>query len=219
MEKEQFGTVTLIHSDCMEYMRTLPENAFDLAVVDPPYGIAGNPSRHGGGGAGKLKNRVLNQNAKRFKEWDMPPDESYFNELFRVATNQVIWGGNYFSLPRCRCFICWDKVQPWLNFSQAEYAWTSFERPAKLFRCDNRTGGKIHPTQKPVKLYGYIFCNFAKEGDRILDTHLGSGSSAIAAYDMGFEFVGIEIDKDYFESARERLKQHIKGIQPKLDMF
>ncbi len=192
----------------MDYLRGLPDKAFDLAVVDPPYQITDNPSRHGGTGAGKLKSRVLNQNAAKFKEWDIAPPTEYFEELRRVSTNQIIWGGNYFSLPPTRGIICWDKCQPWANFSQIELAWTSFNRPASLFKYDNRTGGKIHPTQKPVELYKWLFERYAKPGDCILDTHLGSGSSAIAAWELGFEFVGIEIDKEYYNNAVARIKRH-----------
>ena len=128
-----------------------------------------------------------------------------------MSKNQIIWGGNYFDLPPTRCFVCWDKVQPWENFSQVEFAWTSFDYPAKLFRFDNRTGDKIHPTQKPVELYAYLLKTFAKKGDRILDTHLGSGSSRIATYKLGFDFYGCEIDKDYLDSMEERFKRESLG--------
>ena len=205
----------------MEYMRTLPDKTFQLAIADPPYGInapkmgmgAGysdghyTPTKRLNGGAGKLKNRVLNQSDC---EWDSkPPTKEFFDELFRVCENVIIWGGNYFDLPPTRCVICWDKVQPWENFSQAEFAWTSFDKPAKMFRFDNRCK-KIHPTQKPVELYGFLLNTFAKQGDRILDTHLGSGSSRIAAHRLGFDFVGIEIDKEYFDASVERFERECK---------
>lgn len=194
--------------DCMEYLKRLPDNAFELAVVDPPYALR----EHGAatGGAGKLKGRMFNNG--KIDHWDKAPTREYFDELFRVSKNQIIWGGNYFDLPPTRCFICWDKVQPWENFSQVEYAWTSFSYPSKLFRFDNRTGDKIHETQKPIELYAWVFRNFAKEGDTILDTHLGSGSSRIAAYKMGFDFVGCEIDKAYFEKSCERFDRECHGI-------
>lgn len=197
--------------DCMEYMCSIPDGFFDLAIVDPPYGIADNPSRHGGRGAGKLKNRVLNANAAKFKSWDIPPKKEYFNELFRVSKHQIIWGGNYFDLPPTRCFICWDKVQPWENFSQVEFAWTSFNYPAKIFKYDNRNGGKIHPTQKPIELYSFLLKTFSKCGDKVLDTHLGSGSSRIAAYKLEIDFYGCEIDKDYFDSMEERFRRECLG--------
>lgn len=189
--------------DCMEYMRTLPDKYFDLAVVDPPYGLPADSSN----GSGKLKNRAFNQG--HISTWDVRPDSEYFSELFRVSKNQVIFGGNYFQLPPCRCFLIWDKLQPFPNFSRCEYAWTSFNLPSKLFAFDNRTGGKIHPTQKPVELYSWIYGLFTKPGYKILDTHLGSGSSRIAAYDAGLDFVGCEIDPDYFKAQEERYQRHI----------
>ena len=207
--------------DCMEAMAEFPDKFFDLAIVDPPYGInapnqSATPAQRKKGakrlneGGGKLKNRTLN---KSKIDWDnSTPDNKYFKELFRVSKNQVIWGANYFEMPPTRGIICWDKVQPWENFSQIEYAWTSFDFPAKLFRFDNRTGDKIHPTQKPVKLYKWLLMNYAKEGYKILDTHLGSGSSRIAAYDMGFDFWGYEIDADYFRDQEKRFRQHTSQL-------
>lgn len=217
--------------DCMEYMRSLPDKAFDLAVVDPPYGIGVDRQSNGAGtgvspenntaaklkknrlkGSGKLKNRALNVFDT---SWDCsPPGEEYFQELFRVSENQVIWGGNYFHLPPTRGIICWDKEQTFLNFSQWEMAWTSFDFPAKIFRFSNRgftcrdKSAKIHPTQKPIHLYSWLFSELAKPGFKILDTHLGSGSSRIAAYDLGLDFVGCEIDKTYFELQEERFNKH-----------
>lgn len=165
-------------------------------------------------GSGKLKGRVMNQSSVKFENWDVAPSQEYFDELFRVSKNQIIWGGNYFPLPPTRCIICWDKVQPWENFSQIEIAWTSFDYPAKLFRWDNRSGPKkIHATQKAVELYAWIFKTFAKPGDKILDTHLGSQSSRIAAYWAGLDFWGCEIDKDYFDAGCERFERECKGIQ------
>ena len=151
--------------DCSEYMKTLPDKAFALAIADPPYEIGTGNVNKGKStytGAGKLRGRVLNQQAGKFYEWDKAPRKEFFDELKRVSQNQIIWGGNYFDLPPTRCFVCWDKVQPWPNFSQAEYAWTSFDFPAKLFKFDNRTGDKIHPTQKPVELYAYLLEQFAQ---------------------------------------------------------
>ena len=193
--------------DCLEYMRTLPDKAFALAIADPPYGIrdAGGQT----GGSGKLKGRVFNNGY--IDRWDKAPSREFFTELQRVCENVIIWGGNYFDLPPTRCFICWDKVQPWENFSQVEYAWTSFESPAQLFRFDNRTGDKIHPTQKPVELYAYLLKKFAKPGDRIFDPMMGSQSSRIAAYKMGFDYVGCELDKEYFDRGCERFNRECKG--------
>ena len=199
--------------DCLEYMKKLPDKCFDLAIADPPYELGGgrvNDSRHSG--SGKLKNRVLNQSATKFRKWDKAPKKEFFNELFRVTKNQIIWGGNYFDLPPTRCFVCWDKVQPWENFSQVEYAWTSFDYPAQLFRFDNRTGDKIHPTQKPVSLYAYLLGKYAKVGGVIFDPMMGSQSSRIAAFKMGFDYVGCEIDKEYFDKGCERFNEECEGI-------
>ena len=217
MDRFERGGITLLHMDCMEYMRGLPDKAFDLAIVDPPYGINApvqsptpTPTQRSrlqrlNGGGGKLKNRVLNQ-AKQIN-WDSAiPSTEYFDEIRRVSAHQIIWGGNYFPLPPTRCIICWDKCQPWENFSQWEMAWTSFDSPAALYRFDNRTGDKIHPTQKPRELYEWLLSKYAKPGDRILDTHLGSGSSAIAAHYAGFEFVGMELDQDYYNAAVKRFE-------------
>lgn len=198
--------------DCMEYMRTLPDKAFSLAVCDPPYGLPKDSSN----GRGKLRNRTFNKG--NISRWDVPPTPEYFKELFRVSENQIIWGGNYFQLPSCRGFLVWDKLQPSPNFSRCEYAWTSFNKPSKLFSFDNRYKGKIHPTQKPVELYKWIYELFAKPDDKILDTHLGSGSSRIAAYDAGLDFVGCEIDPDYFNAEEERFQEHIAQGNLFLDM-
>lgn len=236
--------IELLNIDCMEYMRSCKDKQFDLAIVDPPYGINApnmqmgshpNRSRKDGygsgpaisttvklkrgklnGGSGKLKNRALNtMNCN----WDYKkPEAEYFTELMRVSRDQIIWGGNYFPLPPCRGMICWDKLQPWDNFSQFELAWTSFNFPAAMFRYSN-TGGanaetKIHPTQKPVALYKWLLAKYAKPDFKIIDTHLGSGSSAIAAYDFGCDFVGCEIDKEYYEAAKQRINIHM--MQQKL---
>ena len=225
----------------MEYMAGLPDKAFDLAIVDPPYGINAanmsmgqNLSRDDGwkrdrSTAQILKKGRLNQGAGHFKgrslttmncDWDFKkPDPEYWTELFRVSRNRIIWGGNYFPLPPTRGIVVWDKVQPWDNFSQVELAWTSFDTPAKLIRLSNRGGrnddDKIHPTQKPCRLYQKLISLFANNGDKILDTHLGSGSSAIAAEKSGYDFVGCEIDKNYFDSAVKRFNKSVS--QPLFD--
>lgn len=189
--------VEILNIDCMEYMAGLPDGAFDLAIVDPPYGIDINKSGRLGayGGSGK--------------SWDnYAPNSQYFSELFRVAKNAVIWGGNYFGLPPCKCFLIWDKLQPeGVSFASCEFAWTSFDGSAKTFRQSAlaKQEARIHPTQKPVRLYSWILSRYAKPGWRILDTHLGSGSSAIAAHYAGHDFVGCELDKDYYEAARRRI--------------
>ena len=217
--------------DCMEGMKQFPDKFFDLAIVDPPYGINADSFGMGDGlqgrgrsvarelkkqgrlnaGAGKLKNRLLNQSDC---SWDnSPPPQEYFDELCRVSHNQIVWGGNYFHLPPTRGIVVWDKVQPWENFSQVEIAWTSFDRPAALYRYKNTTDkGKIHPTQKPVSLYSWLLQKFAKQGDKILDTHVGSASSLIACHRAGLEYWGFEIDPLYYEKAKERLERETAQV-------
>jgi len=204
-----FDNIKLHRADCMEIMAQYPDGYFDLAVVDPPYGIE------------RFKNVTKTPSAKdvhaaRFQRMETvnneKPPSAYWGELFRVSRDQIIWGANNFTLPTSEYFLCWDKEQAMPNFATLEYAWVSkgLKKPAKLFRYSihqhNAAGGKIHPTQKPVALYAWIYANYAKEGQRILDTHLGSGSNAIAAHyaNMG-EFVGCELDADYFEAACERV--------------
>jgi site-specific DNA-methyltransferase (adenine-specific) len=189
----------------MEYMATLPDKAFDLAVVDPPYGLG---KKIYSGGTKGCKFQTLFGNNK----WDNEtPKKEYFIELFRVSKNQIIWGGNYFDLPPTRTIICWDKLKGDNNFSMWEMAWTSFDEPAKIYR-QSSMGDRIHPTQKPVSLYKWLLHKYAKKADRILDTHLGSGSSAIAAHNMGFDFVGCELDKDYYDAACKRFKEQTKQL-------
>ena len=231
---EQFGNIILYNADCMEIMKTFPDKGFDLAIVDPPYGINVTKMSMGSGigpfgdrnakklrnkrlsGSGKLKDRILNRMGC---DWDIAPDGEYFDELFRVSKNQIIWGGNYFNLRPTRCFVIWDKEQSFLNFSACEYAWTSFDYPSKLYRFANRgfqskdKSQKIHPTQKPVQLYKFLINNFGNPGDLILDTHLGSGSICIAAHDLGFDLTGIEIDKEYYNEAKKRLLNHQRQLK------
>lgn len=225
----------LYHMDCMEGMRQLPDKYFELAIVDPPYGInapkanmGSNLSRKSGGcpsesTARRLRKGRLNSGSGKLKgcalqtmncDWDMePPRKEYFNELFRVSENQIIFGGNYFDLPPTRGIFCWDKKQPWENFSQWEMAWTSFDKPAAIFHFST-TGGvnaetKIHPTQKPIELYQELLRRYAKKGDKILDTHVGSASSLIAYHKAGFSYMGFEIDLGFYNSALERMKAAI----------
>jgi site-specific DNA-methyltransferase (adenine-specific) len=188
----------------MEYMKDQPDNAFDLALVDPPYGIDINSSGRLGHYGGKGKS------------WDNEtPTREYFEELYRVSKNQIIWGANYFEMPPTRCFLIWDKQQPEdVSFASCEYAWTSFDKSAKTYyqRPQNADVIRIHPTQKPVKLYQWLLDNYAEKGQRILDTHLGSGSSAIAAHYYGVDFVGCELDQDYFKAAQERIERETSQI-------
>ena len=206
--------LSLFHADCMEIMKQYPDKYFDLAIVDPPYGILNKTAR---GGDHKF-------NKNEYSQWDVKPNNEYFKELFRVSKNQIIWGGNYFGQLWARSeynkgFIIWDKNQPESlnNFSMAEMAWSSLDRPSKIFHFSvRRNRNKIHPTQKPVELYEWLLKMYAKPNDKILDTHLGSGSIAIAVEKanrlnkMNLQFVGIEIDKEYFEKAIKRISESIK---------
>lgn len=216
--------------DCMEYMQTLPDNAFDLAVVDPPYGAG---FTDGGGCKGwftKYHHHTAEAQYTRFGnkdsrfekykragavDWDVAPGAEYFEELFRVSRNQIIWGGNYFPLPPTRCFLVWRKltISESFTMAMAEYAWTNFNDNAKVFEFapqGKKGDERFHPTQKPIELYAWVYRLFAKPGEKILDTHLGSGSSRIASYDAGLDFVGCEIDPVYFKAEEERFEKHIK---------
>ena len=196
--------IELLNIDCMEYLKDCPDKAFDLAVVDPQFGI----------GIGRSP-RLVTDKGLEAKEWDDKPiDDFYFTELFRVSFNQIIWGGNYYNLPPTKHCIIWDKLQPEkLSFGMFDYAWTSFETANKAFRrSPSSDRDRIHPTQKPVALYDWILRNYAKPGQRILDTHLGSGSSAIAAHYFGCDFVGCEIDVDYFNAAKERFDRETRQV-------
>lgn len=211
--------------DCMEYMKNISDKFFDLAVVDPEYGI-GIAKRNGSIGQKKGQGKITHYKSK---DWDSkPPDKRYFDELFRVSKNQIIFGANYFSqyLPPSKGWIVWDKRQPeGVSFAMAELAFTSFDISVKTFSCSRAYIGnkvanndrlaqrwiKIHPTQKPIPLYAWIFKNYTKTGDKILDTHLGSGSSRIAAYKMGIDFYATEIDAEYFDSQEKRFRQECFG--------
>jgi site-specific DNA-methyltransferase (adenine-specific) len=204
---------SIVHNqDCMIGMKEYPDKYFDLAIVDPPYGI-NIANMNMGVGTGKKCSNIKNRIWKP-KDWDnFKPNEEYFNELFRVSHNQIIFGGNYFELPSSRCFLIWDKmIDEQLSFSQCEMLWTSFNSSAKIFRYSVyiKDDDKIHPTQKPVALYEWILNHYAKPysktADKILDTHVGSGSSRIACDMGGFDFVGYEIDKDYFLAQEERFR-------------
>ena len=194
--------IQITNEDNMALMARYPDNYFDLAIVDPPYGIG---DKFKGGKSGKMQfNEVVD------KGWDCVPSQEYFDELFRVSKNQIIWGGNYFNLPPTRCFIVWDKcISDDFTLAMAELAWTSFDKLAKIYKLIVPKNGKIHPTQKPVALYKWILDKYAKQGDKILDTHLGSGSIAIAAHDYGFDLTACELDKEYYEKSIERIKNHV----------
>ena len=191
----------------MELMARYEDNYFDLAIVDPPYGI-GIKLVDGGG----IRKPKFNRESV---EWDNVPKKEYFTDLFRVSKEQIIWGGNYFDLPQTRCNLIWDKIQVFTG-ADFELAWTSFDKASKAFRMSRieaYSKGKIHPTQKPVKLYEWLLMNYAKEGDKILDTHLGSGSIAIACHNLGFDLTACELDKEYYDSAMKRIEQHKQQIR------
>jgi site-specific DNA-methyltransferase (adenine-specific) len=188
--------ITITNEDNMELMARYPDNYFDLAIVDPPYGI------------GISKNPVRQMHEK--KQWDNNiPDKKYFDELFRVSKNQIIWGGNYFDLPPTQGFFIWDKKQPHdFSLAMCEMAWSSFQKPAKMWTLSVlKEGNKIHPTQKPVQLYEWLLMNNAQQGDKILDTHLGGGSIAIACHKLGYDLTACEIDTQYFDASIKRIKQ------------
>lgn len=200
--------ITITNEDNMDLMARYPDNYFDLAIVDPPYKIESQQKR----GAGSRIDKSGKMNG-----WNNSlPTAEYFKELFRVSKNQIIWGANnYEGLPRTEYFVIWNKEQSVDNFASLEYAWVSMGigKPAKMYtysihKHNSTKGLKIHPTMKPVQLYKYLLDNYAKQGDKILDTHLGSGSIAIACHNLVFELTACELDKDYYESALKRLKQH-----------
>ena len=203
----QIKQVKLFNIDCMDFMKEIPDNYYELAIVDPPYGLK------------SFKNLKENNNRiqKIFRESEnynnATPTKKYFDELFRISRKQIIWGANNFNLPPTEYFLIWNKQQTVDNFASAEYAWTNYKMPAKVFTYSihkhNHTT-KIHPTQKPIVLYKWILSKYAKKGDKIFDSHGGSFSSACACLDMGFSFDGCEIDKEYFDNAVERLKNNVQ---------
>ena len=206
--------LTVYNDDCMNIMACYPDNYFDLAIVDPPYGIG---DKFKGGKTGKM-----NFNGVVDKGWDIePPNKDYFDELKRVSKNQIIWGGNYFldNLNSSRCFIVWDKkISEDFSLAMCELAWTSFDKLAKIYRMSvPKTGNKIHPTQKPIPLYAWIYQNYAEPNYKVIDTHLGSGSNAIAAHyyltGAGAEFVGCELDNDYYNASIKRIAKETRQLK------
>jgi site-specific DNA-methyltransferase (adenine-specific) len=212
-EVVKIGDATLYHGDCMDYMAGLPDKIFELAIVDPPYGIGINMNQ------GRRKGELVKHARKRWDE--CAPEIEYWIELCRVSKNRIVWGANNFSwVPAHNGWIIWDKdITGNVMFSRAELAYCSILNTVQMVKIRAQTGpetytNKIHPTQKPIALYEWLLTNYAKQGDRILDTHLGSGSSAIAANGLGFEFVGIELDADYYAAACERIAR--AAAQPRL---
>ena len=205
--------LTITNEDNMELMARYPDEYFDLAIVDPPYGLERLKKISKGDKIHKQSDKGKNYN-------NLKPIDEYFNELFRVSKNQIIWGANNFILPPSEYFCIWDKKQGYPNFARCEYAYISMglKVPAKIFEhgIHQYLGqDKFHPTQKPVKLYEWLLMNYAKQGDKILDTHLGSGSIAIACNNLGFELTACELDKEYYDMAIKR----IKTVTSQLRMF
>jgi site-specific DNA-methyltransferase (adenine-specific) len=206
--------IEMLHADCMEYMRGLPDKAFELAIVDPPYGIRA--------GSESFKNRDTKTEKPYYRknDWDIfPADSKYFKELQRVSKNQIVWGGNYFPclwINGCRGFIFWDKTIHGNSYADGEMAWTSFNTVARYYReniAQTNSEGRIHPTQKSIELYKWLLSRYAKPGDRILDTHGGSGSIAIACHDLGFDLTWMELDADYYAAACARYQSHAQQAQ------
>ena len=200
-----------ITNECnMQLMARYADNYFDLAIVDPPYGLNINKKQMGAGS--KYKHGRKKRNGFPAKNWDNEtPSKEYFKELFRVSKNQIIWGGNYFDLGTCHGYCIWDKASPQgMSFSDCEFAWHSFKKVAKLFKYSTYIDkkNKIHITQKPVKLYEWLLNNYAKEGDKILDTHLGSGSIAIACHNLKYDLTACELDKEYYDAAIKRINNY-----------
>lgn len=214
------------NADCLEYMRTLPDNAFDIAICDPPYGIGADKNQ-----IQKVKSNKIQGHSKALWRdygdaiWDSEaPEQAFFDEVRRVSRNQIIWGANHFisRIPLdSSCWVVWDKDNGTSDFADCELAWTSF--PSAVRRFKYRWAGmlqenmankeeRIHPTQKPVALYGWLLQTYAKVGDKIFDPMMGSGSSRIAAYKLGFDFVGCERDKGFFDKSQERFERECKGV-------
>ena len=208
--------ITITNEDNMELMSRYPDNYFDLAIVDPPYGIDANLKRGDTG-----KNKHIKQRDYHVGDWDSEiPSAEYFKELKRVSKNQIIWGGNYFldHLNNTSCMIVWDKVNGTNYYADCELAWTSFKTSVRKFEWrwhgflqQNMANkqDRIHPTQKPIELYEWLLMNYAKENDKVLDTHLGSGSIALACHNLGFELTACELDKDYYDASIKRIKNHV----------
>ena len=225
-EEQNHPQSKVILGDCVQYMHTLADNAFDLAIVDPPYGDAAGSYKRGQRFGGRFRRYFQknveqgittdNANRKEAPTWDQAPSQEYFDELMRVSRNQIIWGANYFSLPPTRCFVVWNKQIPeQFSMAMCEYAWTSFDRSAKMFSLSpqrNEHSGRFHPTEKPIELYAWLMRMFAAPNDKILDTHMGSQSSRIAAYLSGHDYTGCEIDPWYFKKGNERFNRECKGV-------
>lgn len=211
--------LSIYNEDSLQAMRGMSDGQFDLAIVDPPYGLdfgSFNRTNKASDGTRYKANKYHNG------DWDKSiPTEEYWSELMRVSKNQIVWGGNYFPLPPTQCVVFWYKHQPVANFADGEMAWTSFKKPALCFdfpyyggiQGKTKADVKIHPTQKPVQLYEWLLAKFANEGDKILDTHLGSGSIAVACWNMKYDLTAYEISKEYYDAACKRIETHKAQIQ------
>ena len=217
--------IRLYNQDCLEAMREMRDNEFDLAIVDPPYGIKAAKTNGGVTNPFGGKGKPIIAKIYKEKQWDNEaPSQQYFDELRRVSKHQIIWGANHFisKIPiDSSCWIVWNKENGDNYFADCELAWASFKTAVRMvsFKWHGMLQGnmknkevRIHPTQKPVALYLWLLQKYAQPGDKILDTHLGSGSSALAAHDLGFDFVGYELDTEYFDKAQERLRQHQRQL-------
>ena len=212
------GLIQLFNADNLEIMRGFKDNEFDLAIVDPPYGIKASS---GASTNGTMRKKIASGEIKGGDWDDKIPTQEYFEQLFRVSKNQIIWGGNYFGLPASKCFLIWDKGESIYNrdFAECEMAWASFDKCARIFKKFPNQNDRIHPTQKPIDLYDWVLQRFAEPNAKILDTHLGSGSITIAIDKantldkMNLQFTGIELDKEYFDASVIRFKNHIKQLK------
>lgn len=209
--EKHFDRLSFYNGDCMDLLKQTPDKYYDLCIVDPPYGIKASS---GASTNGAMRKKIASGKIKGGNWDDKIPTPEYFEQLFRVSKNQIIWGGNYFGLPASKCFLIWDKGESIYNrdFAECEMAWASFDKCARMFKKFPNQNDRIHPTQKPISLYDWIIKKYAKQGDKILDTHLGSGSIAIAIEkanrinNMGLQFTGIELDEEYYNAALRRFK-------------
>ena len=198
-------TINTYNQDCMEAMRGMKDNQYDLAIVDPPYGIKASS---GASTNGTMRKKIASGEIKGGDWNNTIPDKIYFDELMRVSKNQIIWGGNYFDLPTSKCFLIWDKGESIYgrDFAECEMAWASFDKCARIYKLFPNQADRIHPTQKPIGLYKWVLDRFANDGDKILDTHGGSMSIAIACLELGFDLDIYEIDEDYYKAGLERIQ-------------
>lgn len=210
LREKKIGSCSLYNADCMDLMAKYPDGYFDLAIVDPPYGGC---NHHQNNKQIKGHKGYSYGSKEKIDRWDVAPDKKYFNELFRVSKYQIIWGGNYFALPPRRNFIIYYKtnIPEGFNMAKCEYAWTNIKGNSSIFKYHaKRNSGRFHPTQKPIELYEWLLSKYAKQGDKILDTHFGSGSIAVACNNLGYDLVASEIDADYYKLACKRIGEALK---------